>query len=74
MFQSLTGRLKTQPDPADDRNAPKTFQSLTGRLKTAEALEVTTDYLLFQSLTGRLKTRQLGRCVALGNQVSIPHR
>ena len=34
LFQSLTGRLKTESNPQGHR-APYWFQSLTGRLKTA---------------------------------------
>ena len=57
MFQSLTGRLKTNGFGLAE-STECAFQSLTGRLKTrAHSLAlVGARFTLFQSLTGRLKT------------------
>ena len=55
MFQSLTGRLKTE-FARFSYERTSTFQSLTGRLKTYASSAPAHGLSKFQSLTGRLKT------------------
>jgi len=58
-FQSLIGRLKTDPISLTVMEYSEGFQSLIGRLKTVCASYIFIYISMFQSLIGRLKTHSL---------------